>query len=190
MKNTASFAKFDRLAAAWTLARPVGWLLAASLLLAAQAGAATVTGQVVGVVDGDTIKLLDADQRQHTIRLSGIDAPEKKQAFGQRSKASLSQLVFGQYVQVETGKSDRYGRSLGKVLLAGEDVNLEQLRRGLAWHYKKYANQQPAPERAAYLLAENLARQAEEGLWQDPHPVAPWTFRHPEKAAAGEQSTP
>lgn len=188
MNYTAPFT-FNPSATAWIRARPLGWILAAGLLVS-QAWAGSLAGQVVGVSDGDTIKLLDASQRQHTIRLSGIDAPEKKQAFGQRSKESLSQLVFGQYVQVETGKTDRYGRSLGKVLLAGEDMNLEQLRRGLAWHYKKYAREQPALERAAYFQAENLARQSEVGLWKDPHPVAPWAFRHPDKAVAGEQPAP
>ncbi len=107
----------------------------ASLLLftlACTANAETITGRVVGVADGDTITVLDADKVQHKIRLSGIDAPEKKQPFGNRSKESLSALAFDKTVNVETSKRDRYGRQIGKVLVNGRDVNLVQVERGMA----------------------------------------------------------
>jgi len=87
------------------------------LTLALAANAATITGRVVGIADGDIITVLDADKVQHKIRLSGIDAPEKKQAFGNRSKESLSALAFDKTVNVETSKRDRYGRQIGKVLV-------------------------------------------------------------------------
>lgn len=136
-------------------------------------------GRVVGVSDGDTITVLDSTNTQHKVRLSGIDAPEKSQPFGQRSKQSLSDLVFGRAVTVETTKRDRYGREVGKVLAGGLDVNLEQVRRGLAWHYKAYEREQPAEDRTTYSAAEQEAKAARIGLWTDPMPLAPWEFRHP-----------
>jgi len=111
-------------------------LLCLLLALACTANAETITGRVVGVADGDTITVLDGDKVQHKIRLSGIDAPEKKQAFGNRSKESLSALAFDKTVDVETSKRDRYGRQIGKVLVNGQDVNLVQVERGMAWFYR------------------------------------------------------
>ncbi len=101
----------------------------------------------MGVADGDTITVLDTDKVQHKIRLAGIDAPEKKQPFGNRSKESLSDLVFSKTVTVDTGKTDRYGREVGKVLIDGIDANLVQVQRGFAWHYKAYEREQPAVDR-------------------------------------------
>ena len=99
-------------------------------------------GRIVGISDGDTVTLLDANKRQHKIRLTGIDAPEKKMPFGQRSKEHLSDLVFSKDVQVETEKLDRYGRTLGKIVFDRKDINLAMINAGLAWHYKKYQNDQ------------------------------------------------
>lgn len=96
----------------------------------------TLEGRVVGVADGDTITVLGAGNRQTRVRLQGIDAPESRQAFGQASKRNLSDLVFDKQVVVEYEKTDSYGRTLGKVVAFGRDVNLEQVRAGLAWHYK------------------------------------------------------
>jgi len=104
-------------------------LLAVLLFLpaSAQQPQQAITGRVVGVSDGDTITVLDAGQRQHKIRLDGIDAPESSQDFGKRAKQSLSDLVFGKSVTVIGNKTDRYGRTVGKVLCDGRDVNLEQI---------------------------------------------------------------
>lgn len=152
-------------------------LLAATLLLANTSIADTLLGRVVGVADGDTITVLNADKVQHKIRLTGIDAPEKKQPFGNRSKQSLSDMVFNKTVTVETDKRDRYGRELGKVLAGGKDVNLEQVRTGLAWHYKAYERTQTATDRQTYADAENEAKAAKRGLWHDEIPVPPWEWR-------------
>jgi endonuclease YncB( thermonuclease family) len=92
----------------------------------------------VAIADGDTLTVLDENKTQHKIRLSGIDAPERAQPFGQRSKEYLSMLVFGKTIEVETDKQDRYKRTLGKIVLDGRDVNLAMVVAGLAWHYKKY----------------------------------------------------
>lgn len=123
----------------------------------------TITGRVVGVADGDTITVLDASRQERNVRLDGIDAPEKAQPFGQRSKQSLSDLVYGKAVEVDTHKRDRYGRQVGKVLLQGKDVNLEQVSRGLAWHYKAYAHEQTAQDQERYAAAEDAAREARRG---------------------------
>ena len=140
---------------------------------------ADITGYVVGVADGDTITVLDADKAQHKIRLTGIDAPEKKQPFGNRSKQSLSDMVFTKIVTVETDKRDRYGRQLGKVMDGGKDVNLEQVRAGMAWHYKAYERAQSVIDRQAYADAESEAKAAKRGLWVDVEPTPPWEWRHP-----------
>ncbi len=163
-----------------TLPRSLRQTLAAftvATLALASAAAGTLTGRVVGVSDGDTITVLDASKRTHKIRLLGIDSPEKKQPFGERAKQSLSDLVFDKQVTVEGSKQDRYGRDLGKIMLDGQDINLEQVRRGMAWHYKQYARDQSPQDRMAYAEAENAARQKRVGLWQDAHPVPPWSFR-------------
>jgi endonuclease YncB( thermonuclease family) len=148
------------------------------LSLALVTHAETIAGRVVAVADGDTITVLDATKTQHKIRLAGIDAPEKAQPFGQRSKESLSDLVFNQAVTVETTKRDRYGRSVGTVLVDGFDANLEQVKRGMAWHYKGYEREQSPQERQDYAKAEEVARGARVGLWKDAQPVSPWDFRH------------
>jgi len=137
----------------------------------------TLTGRVVRVTDGDTIVILDSDNNQHKIRLTGIDAPERKQAFGSKSKEHLSDSVAGKFVVVEYNKRDRYQRILGKVLLGDEDLNLEQIKAGLAWHYKKYQNEQTPVDREIYSISEIEAREAKHGLWYDPAPVPPWEYR-------------
>ncbi len=154
------------------------YISAAILVLALTCTAATIEGRVVGVADGDTITLLDPSHKQYKVRLSGIDAPEKSQPFGQRSKESLSSLVFGKPVAVETDKQDRYRRNIGKVLVDGLDANLEQINRGMAWHYKAYAREQPSVDREAYSNAEKASKAARRGLWADAAPVPPWEYRH------------
>ena len=152
----------------------MGKALACLLLaLACAAHAETVTGRVVGVADGDTITVLDADEVQHKIRLANVDAPEKKQAFGNRSKESLSDLVFD-----KTVKRDRYGRQIGKVLVNGQDVNLVQVERGMAWFYRQYQREQSPNDRRLYEAAEDAAKAGRRGLWRDVDPVPPWDFRH------------
>ena len=148
-----------------------------SLLACSSVQAGTITGTVVRITDGDTLVVLDANKVQYKIRLTGIDAPEKKQAYGKKSKENLSDLVAGKYVVVEYDKLDRYKRVLGKILLSGKDMNLEQVSSGLAWHYKKYQGEQSQADKIEYSEAEVDARDAKRGLWQDPDPIPPWEFR-------------
>ena len=133
--------------------------------------------QVIKVVDGDTITILDANKEQFKIRLSGIDAPEKKQAFGNVSKQSLSEMIAGKEVTIDYNKRGRYGRIIGKVLLDSKDINLEQVKRGLAWHYKQYEREQEVGDRALYAQEEYLAQKDNLGLWKDKNPIPPWDFR-------------
>ncbi len=157
------------------------FILFVSLVWVFSCQAIILEGRVVKVADGDTITILDQDRVQHKIRLEGIDAPEKKQAFGWRSKHQLSLLVFGRWVTVETYKKDKYGRQVGKVLVQGVDANLAQIKNGLAWHYTAYANEQSMQDRTEYSDAEDVARAMQIGLWQDPQPVPPWDYRRGKK---------
>ncbi len=157
------------------------WYAAVLLTLALAANAETITGRVVGVADGDTITVLDGDKVQHKIRLAGIDAPEKKQPFGNRSKESLSELAFDKTVAVETTKRDKYGRQIGKVLVNGRDVNLVQVERGMAWFYRQYQREQSPNDQRLYEAAEDAARANKRGLWRDAAPVPPWEFRQKQK---------
>jgi endonuclease YncB( thermonuclease family) len=147
----------------------------------APSGSQTLTGRVVRVADGDTITVLDANNAQHRIRLEGIDAPESHQAFGAQSKKSLSEMVFGKDVTVVYQKTDQYGRLVGKILLDGKDINLEQVKAGLAWHYKEYQREQAPEDRELYAKAEDEAHTARRGLWLDQEPVEPSQFRREEK---------
>jgi len=138
---------------------------------------AVLSGKVVSISDGDTITILTADKTQVKIRLVGIDAPEKGQPFGQKSKDHLASLVFAKLVSVEHSKTDRYGRTLGRVMIGGIDANLEQIRNGFAWHYKEYAKEQPPILRDQYSAAEAAARRARLGLWADSNPQKPADLR-------------
>lgn len=135
-------------------------------------------GHVVGVSDGDTITVIDDTKQRHVIRLMGIDAPEKAQAFGQKAKQSLSDLIFDRDVSVTWFKKDRYGRIVGQVYVDDTDACLEQIKHGLAWHYKDYEREQSVEDRSRYAEAELDARAARQGLWADLHPIQPSDFRH------------
>lgn len=136
----------------------------------------TLEGRVVGVADGDTVTVLSSGNIQTRIRLFQIDAPEKAQSMGQKSKASLSELVYGKTVTVNVETLDRYGRTVGTLIQNGVDINLEQIRRGMAWVYRQYARD------PHYFEAEETARAQHAGLWAESNPTPPWVFRHGEKA--------
>ncbi len=140
-------------------------------LLTSQALAADFTGRVVGVADGDTITVMHNGKGER-IRLHGIDCPEKRQAFGNRAKQFTSNLVFAKTVTVQVLDRDRYGRTVGVVLLPdGRSLNHELVRAGLAWMYRRYTNDQSLSD------LEEEARVAQRGLWADPHAVPPWEWR-------------
>jgi endonuclease YncB( thermonuclease family) len=140
-------------------------------------------GKVVTVTDGDTVGVLTNDNELHKIRLSGIDAPEKKQAFGNKSKQALDDEIGGKVVTVEYNKLDKYQRIVGKIMFNGKDVNLHQIQRGLAWHYKKYQNEQDVADRSIYADAEYLAQRDKLGVWADTSSMPPWDFRKQKREA-------
>ena len=113
----------------------------------------------------------------YKIRLSGIDAPERGPPYGTASRDHLAGLVAGKTVTVETTKTDRYGRQIGKVLVNGVDANLEQVKAGMAWWYRYYKQEQPRPDRMAYEAAEDDAREDRRGLWADSNPISPYEWR-------------
>lgn len=155
---------------------------------------ADVTGVVVGVADGDTVTVLDAAMTQHKVRVAGIDAPEKAQPFGQRARQRMSTLVFGKEVRLEGDKRDRYGRTVSKIWVSPPDcprcpktldAGLAVLTSGLAWHYKKYQNEQSNEAGERYAFAENEARSKRAGLWTEADPVPPWEWRKSRRSVNG-----
>jgi micrococcal nuclease len=146
----------------------VGWAQPAST-------ADLLTGKVVSVADGDTLTLLADGTTQVRVRLHGIDAPERGQPFNRRSKDELSSLVFGKVVTVESLGEDRYDRTIGRVRVGGIDVNQHLVEQGMAWHYKRY------DQSATLSQAEERARKARRGLWQDPTSLPPWEWRKLDK---------
>ncbi len=161
------------------------WVLAfaVALLVSVQADARgvkadqVVEGRIVGVLDGDTVDLLTDGLMQQRIRLRGIDAPEKRQAFGNRSKQALSALVFGRRATVAYSKVDRYDRWVGRITVNGVDVSRAMVEQGMAWHYAFYASEQPVDERVGDAEAEQTARMERRGLWSDVAPSEPWAWR-------------
>ncbi len=130
------------------------------------------------VIDGDTVEVLPKNSGQsERVRLLGIDAPEKKQAFGKESKDLLERCVANHQIVVFYEKKDRYGRLLGKVMADGYDCNYNQVLYGMAWHYKKYQKNQTDYERKYYALAEKKAQELKYGLWSQRNPVKPSKYR-------------
>jgi endonuclease YncB( thermonuclease family) len=150
------------------------------VVLAAWACAATpaptrphaLVGRVVKIADGDTLTVLDGARVQHKIRLAGIDAPEKSQAFGTQAKNALAAKVFGQTVRIEVTDKDRYGREVGRIYCFGRFINEAMVRDGFAWRYPQW------DKPGEFLAAETDARRHRRGLWAERNPVPPWEFRH------------
>lgn len=152
-------------------------------LLSVTAHAEIVQGRVIGITDGDTLTLLDETNQQHKIRLAGIDAPEKAQAFGQKAKQSLSALAFNLQATADCRKRDRYRREICVVTVGGKDVGLEQVQIGMAWWYRQFMISQTFKEQAEYEQAESSAKSDRRGLWGGLDLTPPWEWRRrmPEK---------
>ncbi len=152
------------------------------LVLAARASSAksrsAIVGQVVKIADGDTLTVLDRAHVQHKIRLAGIDAPEKAQAFGTQARNALAAKVFRQGVRVEVTDTDRYGREVGRVFCSCHFINAELVREGFAWRYPQF------DKTGEFATAEAAARRNRRGLWADRNPVPPWDFRKAKRAGA------
>jgi|SRR5689334_15820699 len=149
-----------------------GPILCLALLFTPHEIQAAFASSVIGILDGDTIEVLH-NNRPERIRLSGIDCPEKRQAYGTKAKQATSDLVFGKKVTLETHGTDKYGRTIADVSLPdGMNVSLELVRNGWCWWYQKYA-----PDNVILAELQRRARRSGLGLWADPNPVPPWEWR-------------
>jgi endonuclease YncB( thermonuclease family) len=133
--------------------------------------------KVIRILDGDTIEVLDLNNNTTRIRLQGIDAPEKTQAFGNRARQRLSDLVFNKNVTIQISDHDVYGRAIAKVLIDNNDICLQLISEGFAWHFKRYAQNQIPNDRLTYSAAEETSRERKIGLWADSDPIPPWQYR-------------
>jgi endonuclease YncB( thermonuclease family) len=151
-------------------------------VLAARACCATprhsLVGQVVKIADGDTLTVLDPAHVQHKIRLAGIDAPEKAQAFGTQARNALAVKVFRHTVRVEIGDTDCYGREVGRVFCSGHFINAEMVHDGFAWRYPQW------DKTGEFAAAQADARRHRRALWADRDPVPPWEFRRANRVGA------
>ena len=138
-------------------------------------------GRVVEIVDGDTVGVMH-DGRAERIRLNGIDAPEKRQAFGRRAQDYLGEMIFQQTVRVVVRSKDRYGRTVADLYLGKKHVNQEMVRAGMAWWFRRYA-----PHDQVLRELEEQARESGLGLWADPDATAPWNFRKPATAKGSDR---
>lgn len=150
-------------------------LLLLLCLLPLRGQAETFDAQVVYITDGDSLTVSLEGIGRIKLRLADIDAPEKRQAWGKQSRASLRELVGKRVVHVDSRAVDQYGRTVAQVTLDGLDVNREQVRRGMAWAYAYRSEEKP------YQASEDEARTAGRGLWSQPDPEPPWRWRkaHP-----------
>ncbi len=146
--------------------------LLALLLALSPFSHADFSGRVVRVIDGDTVSVLSGDQMLR-VRLNGIDAPESKQPYGQRSKQSLIQLAAQKNVMVLSSQQDRYGRYLGTLMNGNLNINAQQVEKGMAWAYRFHGK----PTDVNMLALENKAHSAGIGLWSYPNPIEPWKWR-------------
>lgn len=155
--------------------------------------AALLVCLVVGITCGDTIKARCGDPgayEQVTVRLQGIDAPEKVQPYGTRARQALAELTFQKWADLRCTKTDSYRRRVCSVWVAPAsapegprtlDAGLAMVSTGMAWWYRAYAREQSPQERGQYAFAEKEAQARSAGLWADPSPVAPWTWRRAKK---------
>jgi endonuclease YncB( thermonuclease family) len=149
-----------------------------ALLCATGAVGQTLIGRVVHVVDGDTFDLLVGGRTTYRIRLAGCDTPEPGQPFSRRAKEHLGEVLARRStVTADCYKEDRNGRKVCRVPVAGKDACLWHLQAGLAWWFERFANEQTPEEIQDYSNAQAKARAARIGLWSDPDPIAPWTYR-------------
>jgi endonuclease YncB( thermonuclease family) len=151
--------------------------LLALFMVVALAMAADFTGEVIRVLDGDTIEVLH-EKKPERIRLYGIDCPEKGQPFGQKAKQATSSLLFGKQVRIESHGRDKHRRTLGTVFDGDLNVNQELIKEGWCWWFRKFV-----PRDQTLKQLEQEAKEAKKGLWTDPNPVPPWLYRRLEMGA-------
>jgi endonuclease YncB( thermonuclease family) len=148
----------------------------------------SIPGRITGIVEGDTIKVRILAKPEIKVRIAFIDAPEKGQAFDQRAKQAMSELVFGKDVVLQPHTIDRSGRLVARVLVDGQDAGLELLKQGLCWVYEKYVGEASALVQTRYHNAQDAAQAQKAGLWQDPAPVPPWDWRKEKRVTSQSAS--
>lgn len=141
----------------------------------------TIFARVVGISDGDTVTVLAEGNKRIKIRLQGIDAPERSQAFGMRSRQNLAKMIFGKNIQIKSQGLDKYQRTLGTIILDDEDINEQQIKDGFAWFYRRYEKDLTPEQAARYEEAETDAKNNQRGLWADANPTPPWDYRKKNK---------
>lgn len=148
-------------------------IVIALLYLSPSIQAANLHGKVVGISDGDTITILTTDKQSIKVRLVEIDAPEKDQPWGQKSKQALSDLIYSRNVTVDSAGNDRYGRTLGTVFLSDRNINKHMVENGNAWAYTQYVRDQN------YFELQEIAKSKQLGLWSlsKGQTIAPWEWR-------------
>ncbi len=134
------------------------------------------TGRVVRVADGDTVSILDARNKQHKVRLYGIDTPERDQPYGKKSRAVLSKWVADEYVGVVVVEKDDYGRTVGTLYHEETNINAAMVASGNAWWYRHYA-----PNNRLLAESEKTARKQALGLWSEQDPIPPWDWRRSQR---------
>lgn len=149
-------------------------VLCIGFFLAGGLQAETVVGRVVGVTDGDTFTLLTEDHQQLKIRVAEIDAPERGQPYGTRSRQALAALIFGKDVRVEVQVVDNHGRLVGRPFVDETDICARMIESGAAWVYRSYS------EDVALYELERQARAESKGVWSLPEydRVPPWEWRN------------
>jgi len=143
---------------------------------------AEITGKVVSVIDGNTVEFQTADNEIFRLVLSGIDAPELKQEFGEEARKFLDKLVTGEAATVVIEGKDRLGNRVGSLLYRKDkDPRHELLERGLAWTAEK----NPKPE---FETLKEAAKSREKGLWEQSNPTPPWIFRRQQSMLTAKSS--
>ena len=136
----------------------------------------SVEGKITRIIDGDSILVTDTKSVEYEVQLEGIDAPELKQDFGKESTEGLTKLLKGKTVRLTWKSKDNFERLLAQVYDGEKHINMEMIKSGMAWHFKRYNKDETLAK------AESGAKEAKKGLWATESPVAPWDYRKENKA--------
>lgn len=166
-------------------------LLIFSLPVFAKQPIRSIEGIVSKISDGDTIHVTDSLGTKVKVRFYGIDAPEtakgnkrtgkiskEGQPYGKEAFKGLQAKLIRQHVRLDVMDTDRYGRTVSIVWVKNRNINLEMVVDGWAWAYTQYLDR---PHASEYIVAEEQARKAHKGLWQQSNPQPPWEFRKLQK---------
>lgn len=141
-----------------------------------------LSGKVISVIDGNTLRVLASDGQTYNLMLADIDCPELQQAYGKEARICLEKLALGKQVDVKIVGKDRLGNSLAEVLVEGKkDPRIQLLKDGLAWTAEKDPN--------AILEAYRASSQSrKKGIWKDENPTPPWVFRREQSMLEAKSS--